>query len=131
MDQFENHLSNGLIPQDFHSPTQLFSTSNADYFRIIHKSNTYYYKKTIKNNEIDLKNEIIFLNKLGLKPRAFPEFYGYYKEYKANALYYSVILEYIPYNLGILLDERRKNNEFLGFSLLKDIYSSILNGMTK
>jgi len=135
MEKFENHLKRDLQPEKFEIKDLIYSSFSSDYLKTQYKnSNEIYFMRKFKLlplNEVEIERELAFLEKISSttpKPKIFPDYYGYFKEYSGNSLFYSLIFEPLPYNLLGSLEFQYKKKQNFPFATMKEVFTTILNG---
>ena len=122
----ESHLLMNLHPKKFQNFEEIFTTSASRFLRCVHKdppnlSAPYLIKmrqvrKTEKNElmiqeQRSIEREIALLAKIrssSFKPKALPEFFGFYKTESKEWFEYSLVFEYFPISISTYIDDKRK-----------------------
>ena len=143
----ESHLLMNLHPQNFQNFDLIFTTSTGRFFRCIHKDPPNVYtpylikvrqvRKKEKNNELmkqeqrSIEREIALLAKIRaspFKPKALPEFLGFYKNENQEAVEFSLVFEYYPTSLSTFIDERRKDSKPIPLRKIQEFAKDAIEG---
>ena len=143
MSKIQNNLKFGFQPNDFVFGDVVGTFSCGVILKATYKNpkNQYAIKSIIiqpdnqnTENEREVRNEITILEKITTtnpRPQAIPNYYGYFIETTTMKQdNYAIVFDYFPTSLRGLLQTHIANKEPFSFPQLKDIYQTLLNGLS-
>lgn len=144
----ESHLLMNLQPKNFQNFELIFTTSASRFLRCIHKDPPNLYtpflikmrqvRKTEKNEELmlqeqrSIEREIALLAKIrasSFKPKALPEFFGFYKTETNEWLEFSLVFEYYPISFSTYIDDKRKESKPIPLHKIQEFSKDLIEAL--